>query len=188
MFAIPEQFSNATKANFDAQFAAFTALTAKAFEGMEKLVDLNLAATRANLEESAAAARQLLSIKDPQEFLNLTQAQAKPNAEKAMAYGRQLANIASSTQNEFSKAAEAQITDTNRKVIALVDEVSKNAPAGSEAAIAAIKSVIGNANAGYEQFSKAGKQAMEAMEANLSAAVNQYAQAAEKITPRTSKK
>lgn len=188
MFSIPEQFSNATKASFDAQFAVFTALTTKAIDGMEKLVDLNLAATRANLEESAAATRQLLSIKDPQEFLNLSQAQAKPNAEKALAYGRKLASIASSTQNEFSKAAEAQITDTNRKVIALVDEVSKNAPAGSEAAIAAIKSVIGNANAGFEQMSKAGKQALEAMEANLNAAVTQYAHAAEKVVPSTSKK
>ena len=188
MFAIPEQLSNATKANFDAQFAVFTALTTKAIEGVEKLVDLNLAATRANLEESTTAARQLLSIKDPQEFINLSQAQAKPSAEKALAYSRQLANIASSTQNEFSKAAEAQITDTNRKVIALVDEVSKNAPAGSEAAIAAIKSVIGNANAGFEQMSKASKQAMEAMEANLNAVDAQYTQAAEKIVPSSNKK
>ncbi|MBI3230654.1 MAG: TIGR01841 family phasin [Burkholderiales bacterium] len=188
MFAIPEQFSHATKASFEAQFAAFTNLTAKAFEGMEKLVDLNLAATRANLEESAQAARQLLAVKDPQEFLNISQAQAKPVAEKALAYSRQLANIASSTQNEFSKAAEAQITETNRKVIALVDEVSKNAPAGSETAIAALKSVIGNANAGFEQLSKAGKQALDAIEANLSTVVNQYAQAAEKVAPRTSKK
>ena len=61
MFAIPEQFSNATKANFESQFAIFSSLTAKAFEGMEKLVELNLTAAKATLEESSVAARQLLS-------------------------------------------------------------------------------------------------------------------------------
>lgn len=187
MFAIPEQFSNATKANFEAHFAAFATLTHKAFEGVEKLVDLNLSITKATLEESAAATRQLLSAKDPQEFFNLSNAQAKPNAEKALAYSRELANIANSTQAEFSKAAESQITETNRKVIALVEEVSKNAPAGAEPAIAAIKSVIGNANAGFEQLNKASKQAAEALEANFNAAVNQFAQAAEKVAPRAKK-
>ncbi len=39
MFSIPEQFSNATKANFEAQFAIFSALTNKAFEGVEKFVE-----------------------------------------------------------------------------------------------------------------------------------------------------
>ena len=65
MFAFPEQFSNATKANLDAQFAMLTALTSKAFEGMEKLVELNITAAKATLEESSQAAKQLLSAKDP---------------------------------------------------------------------------------------------------------------------------
>lgn len=188
MFAIPEQFTSVAKANFESQIVALNALTSKAFEGVEKLVDLNLRAVKANLDDSAEAARQLLSAKDPQEFFNLSSAQAQPAAEKAAAYGRQLAHIASSTQSEFSKAAEAQITETNRKVIALVEEVSKNAPAGSEAAITAIKSVIGNANAGFEQLNKAGKQATQAVEANLDAVFNQFAQAAEKVSPRAGKK
>ena len=154
MFSIPEQFSNATKANFESQFAIFTALTTKAFEGVEKFVDLNLNAAKASLEESSATTKQLLSAKDPQEFFSLASAQAQPAAEKTLAYGRHLASIASSTSAEFSKAAETQIAETNRKVISLVDEVSKNAPAGSENAVALLKSAIGNANAGYEQFTK----------------------------------
>jgi hypothetical protein len=42
MFAFPEQFSNATKVNLESQFSMFTALTSKTFEGMEKLVALNI--------------------------------------------------------------------------------------------------------------------------------------------------
>jgi phasin family protein len=184
MFAIPEQFSNATKANFESQFAIFSSLTAKAFEGMEKLVELNLTAAKASLEESSITTRQLLAAKDPQEFFSLTAAQAQPTAEKAMSYSRQVQAIAAGTQAEFTKAAEAQIAETNRKVITLVDEVTKNAPAGSENVVAAIKATIGNANAGYEQLTKTTKQAVEAMETNVNAAVSQFAQA----VPKAAKK
>lgn len=183
MFSIPEQFSNATKANFEAQFAIFSTLTNKAFEGVEKFVDLNLTAAKASLEETSTTAKQLLSAKDPQEFFSLATAQAQPSAEKTIAYGRHLATIATSTGAEFSKAAETQIAETNRKVISLVDEVSKNAPAGTENAVALFKSAIGNATAGYEQFTKTAKQAAETLESNLSAAVNQFTTAAAKAAP-----
>lgn len=187
MFAIPEQFSSATKANLEAQFALFSSLTNKAFESVEKIVELNLTAAKATLEESSASAKQLLSAKDPQEFFALTAAQAQPSTEKALAYSRNLAAITTGVQAEFTKAAETQIAETNRKVISLVDEVSKNAPAGSENAVAFLKSAIGNANAGYEQFSKTSKQAVESIESNVTAAVNQFKQAAEKIVPGAKK-
>ena len=188
MFAIPEQFSNATKANVESQFAIFSSLTSKAFESIEKLVELNLTAAKASLEETALTTRQLLAAKDPQEFFSLTAAQAQPSAEKAVSYGRQVASIAASTQAEFTKAAEAQIAETNRKVISLVDEVSKNAPAGSENVVAVLKATIGNANAGYEQFTKSTKQAADAIETNLTAAVTQFSQAAQKAVPKAAGK
>lgn len=187
MFSIPEQFSSATKASLDAQFALFTSLSGKAFESIEKIVELNLTAAKATLEESTATAKQLLSAKDPQEFFALTAAQAQPAAEKATAYSRHLAAIASGAKEEFSKAAESQIAETNRKVISLVEEVSKNAPAGSENAVAMFKSAIGNANAGFEQFSKSSKQAVETIEANLASAVSQFTQATAKAAPFAAK-
>lgn len=180
MFAIPEQFSNATKANFETQFALFSSLSAKTFESVEKLVELNIATARAAMESNSNTARQLLSAKAPQEFFQVAASQAQPAAEKAVAYNRQLAAIATGTGAEFSKAAEGQIVEANRKVIALVDEVSKNAPAGSETFVAAVKTAISNANAGYEQFSKTTKQAVETIESNVNSAVSQFTQAAAK--------
>jgi phasin family protein len=186
MFAFPEQFSNATKANLETQFAMLSALTSKTFEGMEKLVDLNISTAKSALENSSATARQLLAAKDAQEFFAVTASQAQPNAEKALTYGRQLASIAADTGAEFSKAAESQFAEVNRKVITLVDEVTKNAPAGSETYVSAFKTAISNANAGYEQFSKTTKQAVEAMESNVSAAMSQFGQAARKTTAAAS--
>ncbi|HYD96664.1 MAG TPA: phasin family protein [Noviherbaspirillum sp.] len=188
MFTIPEQFSAASKANFEAQLSLLTALTNKAFEGVEKVVDLNLNLAKASLEESNAAAKQFLAAKDAQEWLSLAAAQAQPNAEKALAYGRHLAGIASGVQAEFTKAAEAQISETSRKVLELIEEISKNAPAGSENAVAMLKTAIGNANAGYEQLTKTTKQAVETLEANLNNAVGQFTQTAAPKAARAAKK
>ncbi|HYD93704.1 MAG TPA: phasin family protein [Noviherbaspirillum sp.] len=187
MFTIPEQFSNVAKTNLEAQLSLLTNLTSKAFESMEKVVDLNLNVAKASLEDSSIAARQLLSAKDPQEFFSLTAAQAQPTAAKAIAYGRHLAGIATSVQAELTRTAEEQIAETGRKFSALVDDVSKSAPAGSENVIAMFKSAIGNANAGYEQFSRTTKQAVEVMEANMNSAVSQFSQATEKTASRARK-
>lgn len=182
MFSSPEQFSSAAKANFEAQIALITALTNKAFESVEKLVDLNINAAKSSIEESNSAAKQLLSAKDPQEFFSLSAAQAQPTAEKALAYGRHVASIASSAQAEFTKAAEEQVAEANRKVLALIEDVSKNAPAGSENVVAMVKSAFGTANASYEQLAKSTKQAVETLETNLNTAVTQMSQAATKAT------
>lgn len=188
MFTIPEQLSAASKANIESQLALMTALSNKAFESVEKMIDLNLNVAKASLDESTSAAKQFLAAKDAQEWLALAAAHAQPNAEKALSYGRHLATIASGVQAEFSKAAEAQLAETSRKVLELVEEVSKNAPAGSENAVALMKSAIGNANAGYEQLTKTTKQAVEAMEANLNTAVSQFTQPAAKASARAAKK
>jgi phasin family protein len=179
MFSIPEQFSAASKANVAAQLALFSTLSSKAFESVEKLIELNINAAKSSLVESNAAAKQLLAAKDVQELMSLSSAYAQPNAEKALAYGRQLAGIASGVQAEITKAAETQVAESSRKVLELVEELSKSAPAGSESAFAFVKTAIGNAGAGYEQFSKTTKQAVDTMEANLHTAVNTFAQTTE---------
>lgn len=185
MFPMSEQLSAATKSQIESQLAMFNALAAKAFDSMEKVIELNVNATKASIDETSATAKQLLAAKDPQEFFALSAAQAQPTAEKALAYGRHLASIASSTQAEFTKAAEAQIAENSRKVSAFVDELAKNAPAGSESTFAAVKAILGNANAGYEQLSKTTKQAVETIEANMNTATTQFTQAATQAVEKT---
>ena len=187
MTTLTEQFSAATKANFEAQFALLNQFAHKSFEGVEKLIELNLKAAKSSLEESREAANKLLSAKDPQEFFSLSSAHAQPTVEKGLAYGRHLAGIFSTTQAELTKTAEEQIAEANRKVISLIDEASKNAPAGSEPAISLVKTAIGNLNAGYEQFSKSAKQATDALESNVSSAVEQLSQATVKAAARSKK-
>lgn len=177
MFPIQDQISVATKANLEANLALYSSLTNKTLESVEKLLNLNIAAARSSMEESQAATRQMLAAKDPQEIFAVIAAQAKPNFEKAVAYGSHLTNIANSTQAEFTKAAESQIAQFNRKVTELVEEATQKAP-GAEGVMAIIKNAMGNATTTYEQFTKTAKQAAEAVNASVNGTVNQIAQAA----------
>ncbi len=175
-----EKYSSLTKAFFESQVASLNVLASKAVESSEKAVALNIAAAKAYAEESNAAGQQFIAAKDPQTFFAIASAQAKQNAEKATAYGRQLTELVSSVKADFTKAAEAQIADSKVKVAALVDEVIKNVPAGSESAVAMLKSAIGNANAGYEQLSKSTKQAVESVEAHVVEATDKLSKAVKK--------
>jgi phasin family protein len=170
----PEQFVAAQKANLETLFG----LTGKAFEGVEKLVELNLQAVRSNITEGQEHAQRLLSAKDVQEVLALNASYAQPAAEKLLSYGRHVYEIASATQAEFARVAEAHYEDQNRKVQSLVDNVVKNAPAGSETAVAVIKSAINAANTTYETVHKATKQAVEMAESNFNAATAAASKAA----------
>jgi pectin methylesterase-like acyl-CoA thioesterase len=84
-----------------------------------------------------------------------------------VAYSRHLYDIASGTTAEFGKAAEAQATDAQKKFMSVVDNASKNAPAGSETAVAVMKSAVSAANNAMESVQKAVKQATEMAEANF---------------------
>ncbi len=158
-----EQIIAAQKSQIDTLFG----LTQKAFEGVEKLVELNLQATKAALSESANNTQALLSVKDGQELLNLQASMVQPLAEKTVAYSRHLYDIAAGTGAEFSKAAEATATDTQKKFMAVVDNAAKNAPAGSETAVAVMKSAVSAANNAIESVQKAVKQATDMAEANF---------------------
>src|SRR5436190_10821302 len=79
-----EQMLAAQKANVETLFG----LTTKAFEGVEKLVELNVTATKAALVEAAETSQSLLSVKDAQELLALQAALFQPLAEKTSAYSR----------------------------------------------------------------------------------------------------
>jgi phasin family protein len=164
----PEQVVATNKANIETLFG----LTNKAFEGVEKLVELNLQVARTALSEIAEGAKAAMSIKDAQELLALQAGMLQPSAEKAVAYGRHVYEIAASTNAEVSKVAEVQMADMQKKFLASVDSAIKNAPAGTENAASLVKSAIAAANNAYESVHKAAKQAADIADANFQAVTN----------------
>ena len=144
-------------------------LTTKAFSGIEKMVELNMTAAKAAMSEAADTTKAAYSVKDAQELLALQAGLFQPLAEKTAAYSRHLYDIATNTGAEFSAAAEAQTSEAQKKFMALVDSASKNAPAGSETAVAVMKSAVAAANNAFESVQKAVKQATEVAESNFNA-------------------
>ena len=158
-----EQMMAAHKSNVEVLFG----LTNKAFEGVEKLVELNLQVARAAIGEAAENAKAVMSAKDAQEFMALQAGLLQPAAEKAAAYSRHLYDIAASTGAEVSKVAEVTAAEAQTKFMSVVDAAVKNAPVGSENAVALVKSAVAAANNAFEGVQKAVKQATESAEANF---------------------
>ena len=169
-----DQVMASHKANIETLFG----LTNKAFEGVEKIVELNLTASKAALSEASGHTQSLLSVKDAQELLALQSGLFQPLAEKTAAYSRHLYDIASGTGAEFGKAFEAQAAETQKKFMSVVDNASKNAPAGSETAVAVFKSAIAAGNNALESVQKAVKQATDVAEANFNAVASTAVNAA----------
>jgi len=179
-----EQIVASHKANVETLFG----LTQKAFEGVEKLVELNITATKAALAEAASNTQALMSVKDAQELLALQASLFQPLAEKATAYSRHLYDITSGTGAEIGKVVEAQTTEAQKKFLGVVDNMAKNAPAGSETAVAVIKSAVAAGNNALESVQKAVKQATEVAEANFNAITTTAVSAAKAGTATAAKK
>ena len=113
---------------------------------------------------------------------------AQPNVEKAVAYSRSVYEISAQTQEELSKMVEAQFADFQKQVGSLLDKASKSAPAGSDVAVAAVRSAIAAASSAFDNMNKAAKQVAEIAEANVAAATNATVKAVTASAPASSKK
>jgi phasin family protein len=176
MFSNVEQYMNTGKSFLESQTTAFNTMANSALEGTEKLATLNLAALKASTQDIGNVLSQATSARDPQAFFNTLASQWQPNAEKATSYARYVGEILTETQAAFSKVAETQIAEVSRAAAALVDQIAAAAPGGSSDAAAFLKSIMGTANAVYEQVNKVAKQAGEAMQAQATTFSGQYIQ------------
>jgi phasin family protein len=173
-----EQLMAAHKANIETLFG----LTNKAFEGVEKLVELNMQVARATLGEAAETTKAALSVKDVQELMALQAGLLQPAAEKAAAYSRHVYDIVAGTNAEVTKVTEAKIAESQKTMLTVVDNAVKNAPAGTENAVALVKSAVAAANNAFESVNKAAKQAAEVAEANFQAVTNTAMKATQAAT------
>jgi phasin family protein len=183
MYTTPEQFAGANKANVE----TLLTIANTAFASAERLAALNLNTARTLLEDSVNTAKTLLAAKDIQELASMQTALAQPAFEKAVAYSRSIYEIATQTQDEFAKIFDSQYVELNKNVSSVLDKAAKSAPAGSDVAVAAVKSALAAANSAYETMNKAAKQVAEMTEANVAAATSATVKAVGAATPKAKK-
>lgn len=161
-----EQFAASNKAAVDSLLAVANTALATA----ERIAALNLGAARTALEDSAAATRAALAIKNPNEVAALQSSVVQPAVEKAVSYSRSLYEISSESQQQLAKMLEAQFTDFQKQVAGLVEQAAKAAPAGSEGIVAAMQGAIAAANSAFGNMTTMTKQFAETAQANMAAA------------------
>jgi phasin family protein len=162
-YVTPEQIAAANKAGID----ALIGLAHTQFAAIERLSALNFNVAKSAFEDNVNFAKTLLGAKDPQEFASISASAGQPVLEKAISYSRSVYEIATQAQAEFGKFAEGQAGELNKTVVGYLDKVSKNAPAGSDVAVAAVKSALAAANSAYDSLTRVAKQASEMAETNF---------------------
>jgi len=175
-----EQVMASHKATIETLFG----LTSKAFEGVEKLVELNMQATKAALAETANHAQAVMGAKDAQEFMALQAGMVQPLAEKTAAYSRHLYDIASAAGADLGKTFEGQAAEAQQKLVGMIDSAAKNAPAGSETTVAVMKSAVAAANNAFESMQKAVKQASDMAEANFNTVASTAVNASKSVAKK----
>jgi phasin family protein len=183
MYTTPEQLTSANKANVE----TLLTIANTAFASAERLAALNLNTARVVLEDVMGNAKSLLAAKDAQELMSLQGMLAQPALEKAIAYSRSVYEIATQTQEEVNKVFETQYSELNKNLGSALEKAAKNAPAGSDVAVAAVKSAIAAANSAYDSMSKAAKQVAEMAEANVAAATSATVKAVGATAPKVKK-
>jgi Phasin protein len=145
-----EQFMAANQASLQ----ALTSLTTQAFAGVEKLVELNLAASRSALGNSFS------------------------HVDQTAAYTRHLETLVTNGSAEFAKAVESKAAETQKAFGGVLENVKKITPAGSETARAAFKDAM---NAGPEVQTHT-QEVVETAQSNLAFAATLMADAFRKVS------
>jgi phasin family protein len=163
-----EQFAAWNQAAYDAAMTYARASLTSA----EQLLRLNLETARATLDQASRATRDLMSVSDPQQFVQARTKLAQDNMQQAAAYAQSVYAIVSQAQREMSKLWEEQMSRVSKDVTAGTESLGKTAP-GAELQSAALKSTLAASSAMMETLNQATRQFAELSEATMKAAAAQ---------------
>ncbi len=169
----PEQLIATNKSNVQ----AMAAFGNNVFAGYEKLVELNLAASKAMMTESfdnlqTVAGRQR-PVRVPVAANRFAAIDGREVDRVRQPRGRHPAESGA----EVTKKFEDSFAESQKNLSALVENIAKNAPAGSEAAVALFKSTVSASQNAIESAQNSAKSAMATVESNYAAMTEQAVKA-----------
>jgi len=165
MYPTPEQIQAAAKANME----AILTLATSQFAALEKIAGLNAGFAKTAFEDSIANARALAGASDVQDLANLQRSFAQPTIDRTLAYSRSVYEVATHAGAEAAKITERRVAEWKEDFVSLLDKAAKNAPAGSEVTVTAVKQMLAVANTAYDNFSKVARHASEIADEGMAA-------------------
>lgn len=161
-----EQLAAAQKANAEVMMA----LLRTAFNGVERLTALNMAASREFFNNTVASTQQLLAAKDAGEIAKLNSDLAKPGVEKMVDYSRSVYDLVAQMQKEITSVMEAQYSSFTKNATSAVDKATASAPVGGDVFAATMKSMLGASTQAFDSMTSMAKQLSDIAEANMQVA------------------
>ncbi|MEO9386674.1 phasin family protein [Chromobacterium phragmitis] len=169
MFTTTQELSSLGQSQFDKAVR----LSSIVLAGAERFASLQLDLSRKLLSDNAEAFKALSEAKDVKALGELQNTLAQPALDQAFSAARNVYDAALATQNELTSFVEEQIAENNKALQTSLDRLSKNAPAGSDIAVSALKTLLNTSTAAFESVSKTAKKvSAEIAEAGVEAATN----------------
>ena len=145
-------------------------VTRISMDSAERAVAVQLEYAKGALTQATLNARAMSQARDVQELFALRARIAENTLENLMGYSRSMYEVASEAQSEMGKVAEERMTAFQQAVTETVELAAKSAPAGSDVAVAAMKSQLAATTAAFDSFAKAAKNVASYTDAGVRAA------------------
>lgn len=158
-----QKFVDSSKAGVE----SFEHLAGVVLSGIEQLAHLQLAATREAIADSFEHFQALVSVRDPQQFIALQTGRFQPMLEKSASYSRQVYDIVSGVGAEFSRVMEDKMAEAQQSFAAAMDEAVRNAPVGSETAVALFRNAMSASQEAIQSAQDAARQVARGAESNV---------------------
>ncbi|APR03316.1 phasin family protein [Thauera chlorobenzoica] len=185
----PEKLLAATRSAAEAQVVALSSASDSLLSAVEHLAALNLNTTRAVLDDAIVLGRAAAAVREPKAWFELQLGMIVPALQKSFAYARAVGGIATQARSELLGLAESGVSQSLQGVIATLENLDRNAPAGSATgsrfAAEALKSAVANASSAYDGASQAVKQVSAAAEASADHAATATVDAIDQATKAT---
>jgi phasin family protein len=161
-----EQLTAAQQANAE----VMATLLRTAFNGVERLTALNMAASREFFNNTMAGTQQLLSAKDASAVAKLNTELAQPNAAKWMDYSRSVYELVADMQKEVTSVLESQYSSFTKNATSAVEKAKSSAPVGGDVFAATMQSMLNASTKAFDNMTGMAKQLSDIAEANMAAA------------------
>ncbi len=126
-------------------------------DSAERAINVQLEYAKGTVKQATLNARAVAQVKDVQELMALRARIAENALENLMGYSRSLYEVASEAQSEYTRLAEERMARFQKAVTETVEQAAKNAPAGSDVAVAAVRSQLAATTAAFDSFTKAAR-------------------------------
>jgi hypothetical protein len=149
------------KPQIEASVGAAYEVANLALSQVERATELSLAQSKQNAAFAKSQLQAVTDLKDPAAVFQFVQHQLEASAKYAAGVAAAAFELSQEFQTELADLAETQFDAKHAEVNKLIVDTLKNAPQGSEAAVAAVKQAVEAGNKAVAQARTAAKKSAE---------------------------